>query len=159
MRIRAGVHAGIATGAVLQVENKQALCFHQSLRKELIDGNAVDHLQTLLVGGAALGGDGFETGPNAGETRDHVAKIFAGNAHEFDVIEGGASGGENATAEQSNFAEIVAAGQISENHLAAGIAFRSFHEADADKIKTVGSVTPLNNALARSEALELDTLF
>ena len=35
----------------------------------------------LLVGGAAFRGDGFKTGTNAGETRDHVAKIVAGNAH------------------------------------------------------------------------------
>src|SRR5262249_53675921 len=57
--VGAGVHAGIAARAVLQVKNEQALRFHQSLGKELIERNAFDHLQALLVGSAALIGNFF----------------------------------------------------------------------------------------------------
>jgi len=119
VRVGAGIHASVAARAVLQIQNQQALRFHQSLREELIDGNAVDHLHTLLIRGAAFGGNGFESGSNAGETRDHVAEIIAGDAHEFDVIESCASGGSHATAKKANFAEVVAAREIREDKLAA----------------------------------------
>src|SRR5690348_6083302 len=84
VRIGAGVHAGVAACAILQIENEQALRFHQALGKKLIDGNAVNHLQALLIGGAALGGVGFKAGPHAGEARNHVAKIVAGDADQFE---------------------------------------------------------------------------
>src|SRR5260370_5740330 len=119
--VGASVDACIAARAVLQIQNQQALRFHQSLREELIDGNAANHLHALLIGGAAFGGNGFEAGSNAGKTRNHVAEIFAGDSNEFDVIESGASGGSKAAAEESDFTEIITAGEIRENHLAAGI--------------------------------------
>src|SRR5215467_3768496 len=81
MSVGASVHAGIAARAILQVKNEQALCFHQSLREKLVDGDAVDHLQALLVGSTAFGSDGFEAGANAGEACDHIAKIISGNTH------------------------------------------------------------------------------
>ena len=112
MRIGARIHASVAARAILQVENEQALRFHQSLRKKLVDGNAMDHLQTLLVGSAALDGDRFQAAPNAGGTRNHVPKIFTGNTYQFDVVERGASRGANAATQQSNFTEIIAARKI-----------------------------------------------
>jgi hypothetical protein len=119
--VSASVDAGIAARAVLQIQNQQALRFHQALREELIDGDAANHLHALLICGAAFGGNGFEAGSNAGKTRDHVAEIFAGDSNEFDVIESGASGGSKAAAKQADFSEVVAAREIRENHLAAGI--------------------------------------
>ena len=119
--IGAGVHTGVAARAILQIQNQQALRFHQSLREELIDGDVVNHLHSLLIGGATFGGNGFETGSNAGETRNHIAEIVAGDSNEFDVIESGASGGSNAAAEEADFAEVVSPREIRENHLAAGI--------------------------------------
>src|SRR5215469_2559776 len=41
MRVRACVHASVAARAILQIENEQALRFHQTLREKLIDRNAV----------------------------------------------------------------------------------------------------------------------
>ena len=157
--VGAGVHAGIAARTVLQIEDEQALRFHQSLGEELINGNAVDHLQALLIGGAALGGGGFETGANAGETRDHIAKIVAGNTHQLDVIESCAGGGANAAAEETDFAEIVAPGKIGENHFAAGIIFRNFHETDSNKIKAIGGFALSDDGLAGSETLEFYAFF
>ena len=75
--IGAGIDASIAARAIVQIQNEQALRFHQSLREELIDGDVVNHLHALLICGAALGGSGFETGSNAGKTRNHVAEIAA----------------------------------------------------------------------------------
>ena len=121
MRIGAGIDACIAARAILQIQNQQALRFHQSLREELIDGEVVNHLHALLICRAAFGGNGLETGSNAGETRNHIAEIIAGDSNEFDVIESSASRGSNAAAEEPDFAEVVAAREIRENHLAAGI--------------------------------------
>ena len=121
--VGASVDAGVAARAVLQIQNQQALRFHQALRQELIDGDVANHLHALLICGAAFGGNGFEAASNAGETRDHVAEIFAADSNEFDVIECGASGGSKAAAEQADFSEVVAAREIRENHLAAGIIF------------------------------------
>src|SRR6266849_678479 len=116
----------------------------------------MNRLHALLVCGAALGGNGFQAGSNAGETRDHTAEIVAGNSNEFDVIESGASGGPNAAAEQADFAEIVAARKIGEDEFAAEIVFRNFHEADANEIEAVRTGALLNDDLARGEALEFD---
>src|SRR5215472_1273709 len=157
MRISAGVHASIAARTILQIENEQALRFHQSLREELVDGNAVHYLQALLIGGAALASDGFQSCAYAGKSCDHLAEIVAGNAHQFDVIESRACSRSNATAQQTNFAEIVAAGKVGQHHLAARIILRDLHEADANKIKTIGSLGLLNDNLPRRESLQLDT--
>ena len=119
--VGASIHTGVAARAILQIQNQQALRFHQSLREELIDGDVVDHLHALLIGRAAFGGNRLETGSNAGETRDHIAEIIAGDSNEFDVIESSASGGSNAAAEEPDFAEIITPREIRENHLAAGI--------------------------------------
>ncbi len=115
------IDACVATRAILQIQNQQALRFHQSLREELIDRDVVNHVHTLLICGSALGGNGFETGSNAGKTRNHIAEIIAGDSNEFDVIKSSASRGSNAAAEQPDFTEVVAAREIRENHLAAGI--------------------------------------
>src|SRR6266852_1845388 len=115
VRVGASVDASVAARAILQIQNQQALCFHQTLREELIDRDVVNHLHSLLIGSAAFGGDGFETGSNARKARDHIAEIFAGDSHELDVIEGGARGSSNAAAEEPDFAEIVAARKISKD--------------------------------------------
>src|SRR5713226_3418432 len=153
MCVGAGIDASIAARAVLQIENQQALRFHQPLREELFDGYVVNHLHALLIGGAALGGNGFEAGSNAGETRDHVAEIVAGDSNELDVIEGGTSGGSNAAAKESDFAKIVAARKIGEDQFAAGIVFRNFHETDSNEIETVCRGALLNDDLAGGKAL------
>src|SRR5712664_1390772 len=121
--VSASVDAGVAARAIVQIQNQQALRFHQALRKELIDGDVVNHLHALLICSATFGGNGFEAGSNAWETRDHVAEVAAGDSNEFDVIECGASGSSKAAAEQADFSEVVTAREIRENHLAAGIIF------------------------------------
>src|SRR5258708_3736681 len=82
-----------------------------------------------------------------------------GDSNEFDVIESGASGGSKAAAEESDFTEIITAGQIRENHLAAGIIFRNLYETDAHEIEAVGRIALEGNRLARRKALQFDALF
>jgi hypothetical protein len=72
----------------------------------------VHHLHALLIGGAAFIRNGLETRSDARETSDHVAKIVAGDTHELDVIESGASGRSHAAAKEADFAEIVAARKV-----------------------------------------------
>ena len=159
MSIGASVHAGVATRAFLQIENEETLGLHQTLRKELIDGHAVNHLHALFVGHLAFGSDGFKTGADTREAFDHLAEVVSGDTDDFDVVESGAGGGANAAAEETDFAEIVASGEIGENEFATGIIFGDFDEADADEIETVGRVTLARDELAGSETLEFDAFF
>jgi hypothetical protein len=157
VRVSAGIHASVAARAILQIQNQQALRFHQTLREELVDGDVVNHLHALLICGTALGGNGFEAGSNAWKTHDHVAKIVAGDSNEFDVIERGASGRSNAAAEEADFAEVIAAGKIGEDQFTTRIVFRNFHETDSNEIETIRGGALLNDGLAGGKALEFDT--
>ena len=148
VRVGASVHASIATRAVLQIQNQQALRLQQSLRQELIDGNVLNHLHALLIGRVAFRRDGFKACSNARETRDHVAKIFTRDSHKFDVIERGACRGSNAAAQQADLAEIIAARKIGKHQLAAGIIFRNFHESDPNEIEAIGRGSLVNDDLA-----------
>src|SRR5229473_423033 len=159
VRVGAGVDASIAARAILQIQNQQALRFHQSLREKLVDGDVVNHLQALLIGGVAFCGNGFEACSHAGETRDHIAEIVTGDADKFDVVESGASSGSNATAKQADFAEVIAARKIGEHQFPAGIILRDFHKSDAHQIETVRRHSLLNDDLSWGEALKLDALF
>src|SRR5580693_6068692 len=47
--VGARVHACVATRAILQIENEQALRLHQTLRKKLVDGHTANGLHTLLI--------------------------------------------------------------------------------------------------------------
>ena len=155
VRIGACVHASVATRAVLQIQNQQALRFHQSLREKLIDGDVVNHLHALLVCGAAFGRHSFKAGSNAGETRHHVAEIAAGDSHQLDVIERRARRGSKAAAEQADLPEIIAARKIGKHKLAARIVLRNFHEADSNEVETVCRRALLNDDLPGGEALQL----
>jgi len=157
--IGAGVYAGIAARAFLQIEDEQALRFHEALREELVDGNALKHLEALGIGGLAFSDDGLQASTDIRETRDHLAEIVAGNFDEFDVIERGTSGGADAAAEQADFAEVIAAGNVGEDELAAGIVFGDFHETDADEIEAVGGVALAGDDLAGSVTNEFNTVF
>jgi hypothetical protein len=119
--IGASVHASVATRTILQIENQEALRFHQALGEKLVDGNAVNHLHALLIGGTSLSRNSFKAGSNSGEPCDHVPKIITGDSNEFDVIKRCARRGSNASAQQADFAKIIAARKISENQLASRI--------------------------------------
>src|SRR5437879_12521 len=108
VRVSASVYASVAARAVLQIQNQQALRFHQSLREELIDGHVVNHLHALLIRGAAFRGHGFQAASHARETLDHVAEIFTGDSNELDVVERSASGRSHAATQQADFAEVIA---------------------------------------------------
>jgi hypothetical protein len=159
VRVGAGIHAGVAPRTFLQIQNEEALCFHQSLRQKLIDGDAVDEVHALLVGLLTFLGDGFEAGSNGGEAFDHLAEIVAGDSNDFDVIESGAGGGSNVAAEQADFTEIVAARKIGEYEFAAGIALGDFHEPDSNEIEIVGGIALESDDLSRSETLKFDAFF
>ena len=158
VRISAGVYARVTAGALLKIEDQQALRLHQALREELIDGNALNHLQALRVGGLAFADDGLQARANAGETRDHFAEVVAGNLDKFDVIERGAGGGTDTAAEQTDFTEIVAARDVSENQFAAGIVFGNLHEADANEVEAVGGIALARDDLAGGIADEFDAV-
>jgi hypothetical protein len=115
MRVGARVYARVAPRAIFQVENQQALCFHQALRKELVKRDTLHHLQAMFIGGTAFGGNLFETGSDIGEAVDHLAKVVAGNFYDLDVIKGRAGGRADAASEKADFTEIVAAREIGED--------------------------------------------
>jgi len=113
----------------------------------LIDGDVVNHLHALLICGEAFGGDGFEAFADARETSHHLAKIPARNANQLHVVESGAGGRTYAAAQQTDLAEVIAAGKVGEYHLSAGIIFGDFYEANAHEIETVGLFALTRNDL------------
>ena len=157
--VGAGVHAGVATRAFLEIEDEQALRFHQALREELIDGNGLDQLEALGVGELTLGDNGFEADTDVRKTPHHFAEVFAGDFDDFDVIEGGTGGRTDATAEQTDFAEVVAAGQVGENEFAARIIFGDLHEPDAHEVEGIGRLPLTRDDLARSVADKFHAVF
>ncbi len=142
-----------------EVEHEQALRFHQSLRKELINRDALDHFHALLVGEAAFFRDELEATAHCGEALHHVAEIVAGDAHHFHVVEGGAIRRADSTAEQTDFAEIIASREISKDEFAAWIILRNFHETNAHQIKTVRAIALSRDDLSRRKTLQLDGFF
>ena len=61
----------------------------------------------------ALASYGLETGSNLREAPDHLAEVLAMNLYNLHVIESGTSRGTAALiGKQSNFAEVVSAGEI-----------------------------------------------
>jgi len=157
--IGAGIYAGVAARAFLQVEDEQALRFHQALREELVDRNALHHLEALCIGGLAFRDDGLQAGPDIGEARDHFPEIVAGNSDKFDVIERGAGGSACTAAKQADLAEVVAAGDVGEDEFAAGIVFDDFHKADADEVETVGGFALARDDLPGRVADEFNAVF
>src|SRR5260370_2878774 len=132
VRVSASVHASVAACTILQIQNQQALRFHQSLREELIDRHIVNHLHALLIRGAPFGGNRFEPSSNAGKTRNHVAEIVAGDSNELDVIERSATGGSHAAAQQADLAEVIATGKIGQDKFSAGIVLRHLYKTDSN---------------------------
>src|SRR5882757_1149041 len=112
VRVGAGVHTSVATGAVFQIEYQQALRFHQALREELVEGDPLHHLQAVLIGGAAFRGNLLQTSSDVRKALNHLAEIVAGYFHDFDVIEGRAGCRARAAAEEADFAEVVTSGEI-----------------------------------------------
>src|SRR2546429_7772549 len=115
--------------------------------------------QALLISRAAFGSDGFKTGSHARKFRNHVSEIVAGDAHELDMVERRARCRPIAAPEQTDFAEIIAPGQVREHHFSAGIVLQNLHEPDPHKIETVCRVALLDDHLPRREPLKPDTLF
>src|SRR5712664_2749012 len=157
VRISASIHTGVAARAILQVQNQQALRLHQSLREKLIDGDVANHLHALLVRSQAFGGDGFKAVADARETFHHLAEIVARDANQLHVVECGAGGCAQTAAQQTNLAEVIAAGKVGEYHLSAGIVFGNFYEANAHEIETVRWFALKRDRLARRESLQFHT--
>ena len=84
------------------------LCASIGPGKILVDGYAVNHLESLGVCGAAFLDDILQARANGRELLYHLTKIVARNAHYLNMIKRSAGSRASAAAEQSDFAEIVA---------------------------------------------------
>ena len=144
-------HAGVAARAFFQVQHQQALRFHQSLREKTLQRHAANHAQPLRF--ASWRSRQRVRGPRGlRDTFPPCAKILRGNADHLDVVERRAGRRARSSAEQADFAEIIAARQIRQHQFAAGISFRNFHESEADQIKTVRGITLFADHLARARS-------
>ena len=85
-----------------------------------------------------------------------LAEIVGGDAHHFHVIERGAGGSTHVVLQQSDFAEIIAAREVCQNHFPAGMVLRKFYKADAHQIKAVGRVALATYHLPGREAQQFD---
>ena len=122
MCVGTGPHALVATRALLQVENEEALRFHQSLGEELVYGNVLrlDRVAQILFD--PLAGNGSQFVANFWKAIKHELEIFARDAHDFHMVESGTRRGARAAAEQRDFTEIAAACEVGKHQFAAALA-------------------------------------
>jgi hypothetical protein len=98
MSVGACVDAGIAARAFLQIKDQKALGFHQTLRKELVNRNRVDHLHALFIRRTTLLRNCFEAAAHSRKALDHLQKVFRRDADDLHVIKRGAGGGPSTAA-------------------------------------------------------------
>ena len=158
MRVGAGAHALITASTAFEIEDEQALCFHQTLGEELVDGQRVNLHGAVTVGGDAFVGNRFERLTHVGEPLEHERKVFGADAHDFDVIERGAGRGARASGEKCDLAEVAATREVGEDEFAAGTLFGNFHEPDANEVEAVGGVTLAADDLPGRVANEFDAI-
>ena len=79
MRIGAGAHAGIAARAFFEIQNQQALRFHEPLRQEPVEGNICGLLQTLAILLQISRGDRFQAAAAVGKRIRMVLVIHQGS--------------------------------------------------------------------------------
>jgi hypothetical protein len=149
MSIRARSHALVATGTLLQIQNKQTLRFHQTLREKGINRNVPDLLNVFPVFLNSFASHTFEALPHFRKTVEHGLKIFTRDADHFYVIERRARGCARTAAQQANFPEESAATQIGQNHFPAWPLFGNLHEANSDQIKAIRWIALTADRLAR----------
>jgi len=158
MGVRAGAHTLIAPGAAVEIENQQALCLHQALIEELIDGNVggLGHAQAILF--HVLGGGLFELAANFREAVEHELEIFAGDADYLDVIQRTAGRDAGRAGQEGHFAKVGAASEIGEDQVAAGTMLGDFDEAEAHEIKAVGRLALAADDLSRRKSQKFDPI-
>ncbi len=111
--IRAGSDACVATRAGVQVEQQQALRFHQTLLQETVERRAIDRSQALFIHFRAFVAGVFEFAAHSGELTGHAAEIFRANAHHLHVIESRAGSGAHGLVQQRRFSEVFATRKVS----------------------------------------------
>ncbi len=158
MRVGARAHALIAASAAFEIEDEQALRFHQTLGEELVDGQRVNLHGALAVGGDAFMGNGFERLADVRETLEHECKVIGADAHDFHVIERGAGRGARASGEKRDLAEVAATGEVGEDEFASGALLGNFHEPDANEVEAVGGIALAADDLPGRVADEFDTI-
>src|SRR5580658_1201187 len=84
--IRASAHALIAASTTIEVENEQALRFHQALTQELVHGNIGDLGDSLPVLLPMIRRFRFQLPPDFREAVEHKLEIVSGNAHHLHMI-------------------------------------------------------------------------
>ena len=97
--IGASAHASIAARALFQVQDQQALRFHQSLRQEVVKRHRAHDGEPIAVLLQALLRCRFQAPADLREPLDHLLEVFAVDANHFDVIERGACGGAHPAAQ------------------------------------------------------------
>jgi len=91
------------SGCTSQIQNQQALRFHQALREKGIDGHFADFLNMFPVFFHSSAGHALKARPNFRKPIQHGLKVFAGDADHFHVIQRRARRGARSAAQQSDF--------------------------------------------------------
>ena len=114
----------IAAGAALQIEHEKALRLHQPLREELVDGQR-SAAWTCARRFSSIRSPAIASRrcANLRKTVEHELEVFARNPHDLDVVESRAGSGSRSAAQERDFAEVSASGQIGQNQFASGTLF------------------------------------
>ena len=126
MRFRAGLDAGIAARAIIEIDEEKILRFEQSLIEIIVEPESGRDRARLGRRHPRLG-HRFELGPNVRKFFQHQVKFGARNSHHIHGIERSAGRDAFDRTQQSDFAEIIAAAQIRPHHFATGHRLRHPH--------------------------------
>ena len=88
MCVGARSYALITAGAPFQIEHKQALRFHQTVREELVHGQVLHLRKAQAIFLEALPGNQLQAASNVRKAREHQFKVVARNAHSFHMVQG-----------------------------------------------------------------------
>src|SRR5258708_37145705 len=112
----------------------------------------------LLVSGETRAGHGFDLLTHHRKSFKHERKISRWDFDNVDRIKRGTGGGAFDRAQQSDFAEIIAATQISPDHFAPRQRVRNADHTGTDQIKRIRVIAFFANDLILIVGNELDVL-
>ncbi len=156
VRLGAGVDAGVAARAFVQINEQKVLRFKESLVEELV------HVQTaraLLGGVRAQAGvrDHFQLHPHGRIALQDAVKKVALDAHQVGLVK--RTAGRHALAvglDEADLAEVIAPAHVGAHDLAARQRLADFHHAAADEVKRVRRLAFIDDRLAGRIGHELD---
>src|SRR5438128_1427916 len=132
----ASAHASVAVRAIVEIDEQEILRLEQSQAKKIIEPKTGGKC-SLLDRSQPRFGHRLELRADVGKSLEHEIELARGNFHNLDGVERGAGRGALDRAEQSDFAEIIAAAQVSGQNFADRHGLREVQHSRSDAVHSI----------------------